>query len=49
MMRAYVEFGFANPNAYRLVYMTRPIELREGAQSAAREMGVELFSTFERA
>lgn len=47
MMRAYVEFGFANPNAYRLVYMTRPIELREGAQSAAREMGVELFSTFE--
>ncbi|WP_291838243.1 TetR/AcrR family transcriptional regulator [Brevundimonas sp.] len=47
MMRAYVEFGFANPNAYRLVYMTRPIELREGAQSAAREMGVELFRTFE--
>lgn len=48
MMHAYVEFGFANPNAYRLVYMTRPIELREGAQSAAREMGVELFGTFER-
>ena len=48
MMLAYVEFGFANPNAYRLVYMTRPIELREGAQSAAREMGVELFGTFER-
>lgn len=48
MMRAYVEFGFANPNAYRLVYMTRPAELREGAQSAAREMGVELFGTFER-
>lgn len=47
MMRAYVEFGFVNPNAYRLVYMTRPIELREGAQSAAREMGVELFRTFE--
>jgi AcrR family transcriptional regulator len=47
MMRAYVEFGFANPNAYRLVYMTRPIELREGALSAAREMGVELFRTFE--
>lgn len=48
MMRAYVAFGFANPNAYRLVYMTRPAELREGAQSAAREMGGELFATFEK-
>lgn len=47
MMRAYVEFGFANPNAYRLVYMTRPIELRDGAQSAAREMGFDLFRSFE--
>jgi AcrR family transcriptional regulator len=47
MMRAYVDFGFANPNAYRLVYMTRPVELREGAQDAAREMGGELFRSFE--
>jgi len=47
MMRAYVEFGFSNPNAYRLVYMTRPSELREGPQSAAREMGTALFRTFE--
>lgn len=47
MMRAYVDFGFANPNAYRLVYMTRPIELRDGAQSAAREMGFDLFRSFE--
>lgn len=47
MMRAYVEFGFSNPNAYRLVYMTRPAELREGTQSAAREMGTALFRTFE--
>ncbi|HEY0926060.1 TetR/AcrR family transcriptional regulator [Brevundimonas sp.] len=47
MMRAYIDFGFANPNAYRLVYMTRPAELREGAQSAAREMGAELFATFQ--
>ena len=47
MMRAYVDFGFNNPNAYRLVYMTRPSELREGAQSAAREMGGDLFAIFE--
>lgn len=47
MMQAYVDFGFANPNAYRLVYMTRPIELRDAAQTAARELGVELFRSFE--
>lgn len=46
MMRAYVDFGFQNPNAYRLVYMTRPSELREGAQDAAQVMGGELFGTF---
>lgn len=46
MMRAYVNFGFSNPNAYRLVYMTRPSELREGAQDAAQAMGAELFGTF---
>jgi AcrR family transcriptional regulator len=47
MMRAYVDFGFANPNAYRLIYMTTPVELREGAQSAAQETGVELFQSFQ--
>ena len=47
MMRIYVEFGFANPNAYRLVYMTRPPELHEGPQSQARELGAELFRSFE--
>lgn len=46
MMQAYVDFGFANPNAYRLVYMTRPIEASV-AQSAAQEMGAELFASFE--
>ena len=25
-MLAYAAFGFANPNAYRLIYMTRPGE-----------------------
>lgn len=47
MLHAYIAFGFANPNAYRLVYMTRPVELREGAQSAARELGHDLFRSFE--
>lgn len=47
MLGAYIAFGFANPNAYRLAYMTRPVELRDGAQSAARELGHELFRSFE--
>ena len=47
MMRAYIDFGFANPNAYRLVYMTRPVELQHGALSAAQELGASLYRTFE--
>ena len=47
MLEAYVRFGFTNPNAYRLVYLTRPVEARHGAQSAAQQMGAELFRTFE--
>lgn len=47
MLRAYIDFGFANPNAYRLIYMTRPAELRHGAQSAAQEMGATLYRSFE--
>ena len=47
MMQAYIEFGFANPNAYRLVYMTRPVELQHGALSAAQELGASLFRSFE--
>lgn len=47
MMEAYIDFGFANPNAYRLVYMTRPVELQHGALSAAQELGSSLFRSFE--
>lgn len=47
MLEAYVGFGFANPNAYRLVYMTRPVEARDGAETAAQQVGAELFRTFE--
>ena len=47
MMEAYVDFGFANPNAYRLVYLTRPLEARDGAESVAQQLGAELFRSFE--
>ena len=46
MLSAYVEFGFANPNAYRLIYLTRPIEARDGAEDAAQQLGAELFGSF---
>ena len=39
MLAAYVAFGFANPNAYRLIYLTRPVEARDGAESAAQQTG----------
>lgn len=47
MIEAYIDFGFAQPNAYRLIYLTRPLEARDGAQSAAQELGGELFAAFE--
>ncbi len=47
LMEAYVDFGFENPNAYRLTYLTRPIEARDGAQSAAQMLGGDLFRSFE--
>ncbi|MBF0665681.1 MAG: TetR/AcrR family transcriptional regulator [Brevundimonas sp.] len=47
MMQAYIDFGFANPNAYRLIYMTRPVELQQGALSAAQELGASLYRSFE--
>lgn len=46
MLGAYVEFGFANPNAYRLIYLTRPLEARDGAEDAAQQLGAELFASF---
>ena len=47
MMEAYVAFGFANPNAYRLVYLTRPLEARDGAETVAQQLGAALFRSFE--
>jgi AcrR family transcriptional regulator len=47
LIEGYIDFGFANPNAYRLIYLTRPLEAREGAESAAQELGAELYRSFE--
>ena len=47
LMQAYVDFGFQNPNAYRLTYLTRPVEARDGAESAAQMLGGDLFRAFE--
>ena len=49
-MVAYVEFGLTNPNAYRLIYMTRPLEAEEGGvQDTARELGIGVYRAFEQA
>ena len=45
LMQSYVRFGFENPNAYRLIYMTRPVEAQQ-AQSVAQSLGQELFGAF---
>ncbi len=47
LLEAYVDFGFENPNAYRLIYLTRPVEARDGAQSASQSLGGGLFRAFE--
>lgn len=41
-MRAYADFGFENPNAYRLIYLTRPGEAGS-AEDVARRVGRGLF------
>ncbi len=46
LLEAYIDFGFANPNAYRLIYLTRPDEAQH-AQTVAQEVGIELFRAFE--
>lgn len=45
LVEAYVQFGFDNPNAYRLIYLTRPSEAA-GAQDAAQTIGAELYALF---
>ncbi|MFJ6023964.1 TetR/AcrR family transcriptional regulator [Brevundimonas sp. NPDC092305] len=47
MLERYVAFGFQNPNAYRLAYMTRPLEMQAGLEQPARELGQDLYRSFE--
>lgn len=42
----YIGFGFANPNAYRLAYLTPMVETRHGAETVAQQTGAELFRAF---
>jgi AcrR family transcriptional regulator len=46
LMKSYMEFGLANPNAYRLVFCTRPREATEGAEKVGMGLGKELFDAF---
>jgi AcrR family transcriptional regulator len=46
LLKSYMEFGLANPNAYRLVFCTRPREASEGAEKVAMRLGKELFDGF---
>lgn len=47
MLKAYTTFGLENPNAYRLVFCTRPPEASDGAQKVAMNLGKKLFDGFE--
>lgn len=38
-LECYVEFGLENPNAYRLIYLTRPQEAGQGVQAASQRLG----------
>lgn len=49
MLEAYAAFAFDNPNAFRLIQMTRPEEARMGVETMAREVGIELYRIFEAA
>jgi AcrR family transcriptional regulator len=46
LMEAYARFGFENPNAYRLIYLTRPQEAAGGADAANQAMGARLYAYF---
>jgi AcrR family transcriptional regulator len=46
LLQSYMAFGLANPNAYRLVFCTRPREATEGAEKVAQRLGKELFDRF---
>jgi AcrR family transcriptional regulator len=46
MLEAYMAFGLAHPNAYRLVFLTRPQEASDGAQTVAQKLGKRVYESF---
>lgn len=46
MAECYIRFGFDNPNAYRLTYLSPPLDPVNGPATEVRETGNELFSQF---
>lgn len=46
LMADYARFGLEHSNAYRLIYMTRPSEAKEGAEGVAQASGAELYRLF---
>jgi AcrR family transcriptional regulator len=48
MIGDYMRFGLENPNAYRLIFCTRPQEAEQGAESVARNLGREIYASFEK-
>lgn len=49
MLERYIAFGFDNPSAYRLTYMTLPLDPVNGPASDVMETGIALYSEFTRA
>ena len=46
LLDSYMEFGLANPNAYRLVFCARPQESHENEGTAAQKLGKQVFDSF---
>lgn len=47
MLKDYMTFGLKNPNAYRLIFLTRPQEASQGAQHIAQDLGRKVYEGFE--
>lgn len=47
ILEAFMDFGFDNPNAYSLVFLTRPSEAQEGAVNVAQRLGKDVFAIFQ--
>ncbi len=46
LLASYVRFGLDNPNAYRLIYLTRPQEAGQGVQEASQRLGRRSYDLF---